>query len=197
MVTLLLVHDPKAVQQQRAPKPAEHFPINLTPTQSEAKARDPSSTNSLGSSGSSNSNFETSPGQKRSRIPSHENGVLIPGGGVGEKHQSVIQLHHSTSTLNSTSAAASHVIRNPVSSTKIEHVLIFKGQPTLPPDSVVRFNGQKAFDSHYFGGLHGFTQQPPQPNGASSSSAYPASQCPSQVQLVKGMKSTQALKFKI
>ena len=122
LIIIFLVHDPKTVQQQqqRAPKPAEHFPINLTPTQSEAKARDPSSTNSLGSSGSSNSNFETSPRQgqttaaKRSRIPSHENGVLIPGGGVDQKHQSVIQLHHTTSTLNSTSTA-SHVIRNPVS----------------------------------------------------------------------------------
>ena len=118
-------------------KPAEHFPINLTPQnghiqqETTGSQRAPSNTNSLGSTSSStNSTFDnqTSPRQqaKRTRIPSHEsNGVLIPGGGVvvadpvkQTAPPSVIQHLHTTSPhLISTSQASQtnhNVIRNTV-----------------------------------------------------------------------------------
>ena len=120
-------------------KPAEHFPINLTPQnghiqqETTGSQRAPSNTNSLGSTTSSSTNSsqfdnQTSPRQqaKRTRIPSHEsNGVLIPGGGVvvadpvkQTAPPSVIQHLHTTSPhLISTSQASQtnhNVIRNTV-----------------------------------------------------------------------------------
>jgi len=179
---------------------SEHFPINLTPNTEQQRTSGSNNANSLGSSGSgSSSNFEptTSPRQqqaaKRTRIPSREsNGsVLIPGGGVqvaGNKQQqhqtpSVIQHIHPTSPhLISTSQAPS-----------TNHGNVIRNTTSLPPDTVVRYSGQKhsLFNDHaLYGGLHGFpttSTNHHQQTGASSSSAYPvATQCPSQVQqLVK------------